>query len=81
MIKMLRSNDSIVQMHDIIPDIMTTGKPLGNGHPLAVAITSKEISNSVGVLQTMVSGTDGLYTSSNKKNQRIFIYYKCLLIY
>jgi hypothetical protein len=41
-------------MHDIIPDIMTTGKPLGNGHPLAVAISSKEIANSLGRLQTMV---------------------------
>jgi 4-aminobutyrate aminotransferase-like enzyme len=42
-------------MHDIIPDIMTSGKPLGNGHPLAVTIASKEVVNSIGILQTMVS--------------------------
>jgi 4-aminobutyrate aminotransferase-like enzyme len=41
-------------MHDIVPDIMTTGKPLGNGHPLAVTITTKDIANSLGELKTMV---------------------------
>jgi len=43
-----------LQIHDIVPDIMTTGKPLGNGHPLAVTITTKDISNSLGELKSMV---------------------------
>ena len=30
------------QLHDVIPDIITIGKPLGNGHPIAaVACTQK----------------------------------------
>jgi 4-aminobutyrate aminotransferase-like enzyme/Ser/Thr protein kinase RdoA (MazF antagonist) len=29
--------------HDVIPDIVTIGKPAGNGHPLGVVITSPEI--------------------------------------
>ncbi|XP_077998996.1 5-phosphohydroxy-L-lysine phospho-lyase-like [Glandiceps talaboti] len=31
---------------DVIPDIVTMGKPMGNGHPVAAVITSKEISES-----------------------------------
>lgn len=27
----------------IVPDIVTTGKPMGNGHPLAVLVTRREI--------------------------------------
>lgn len=29
--------------YDLVPDIVTLGKPAGNGHPLAVTVTSKEI--------------------------------------
>ncbi|KAF5300152.1 hypothetical protein FQR65_LT09243 [Abscondita terminalis] len=38
------------QMHgdDIIPDIVTLGKPMGNGHPVAAVITTKEIADSFG---------------------------------
>ena len=31
--------------HDVIPDIVTLGKPMGNGHPIGAVITSKEIAN------------------------------------
>ncbi len=31
------------QHHDVTPDIVTIGKPAGNGHPLGVVITSPEI--------------------------------------
>lgn len=34
------------QCHDVIPDIVTIGKPLGNGHPLAAVITTPSISQS-----------------------------------
>ncbi|MFC2094753.1 aminotransferase class III-fold pyridoxal phosphate-dependent enzyme, partial [Bacteroidota bacterium] len=30
----------------VIPDIVTLGKPIGNGHPLAAVVTTKEISDS-----------------------------------
>ncbi|MCY3599060.1 MAG: aminotransferase class III-fold pyridoxal phosphate-dependent enzyme [Gemmatimonadetes bacterium] len=29
--------------HDVVPDIVTLGKPIGNGHPLAAVITTREI--------------------------------------
>ena len=31
------------QLHDVIPDIVTIGKPLGNGHPLAAVICTQDI--------------------------------------
>ena len=31
--------------HGIIPDIVTLGKPMGNGHPIAAVVTTKEIAN------------------------------------
>ncbi|XP_047423223.1 ethanolamine-phosphate phospho-lyase isoform X2 [Sciurus carolinensis] len=42
------------QMHgeDFVPDIVTMGKPMGNGHPMACVVTTKEIAeafNSAGV--------------------------------
>jgi len=33
---------------DTIPDIVTMGKPMGNGHPLAAVITTKEVAASFG---------------------------------
>ena len=33
------------QYHDVIPDIVTIGKPLGNGHPLAAVICTREVAN------------------------------------
>jgi len=43
------------EMHGIVPDIMTTGKPLGNGHPLAITVSSEELANSLGIMKDMVS--------------------------
>ena len=31
------------QLYDVIPDIVTMGKPLGNGHPLGAVVTTQEI--------------------------------------
>ena len=31
---------------DAVPDIVTIGKPMGNGHPVSAVITTKEISMS-----------------------------------
>lgn len=31
---------------DVCPDIVALGKPIGNGHPIAVVVTTKEIARS-----------------------------------
>lgn len=33
------------ETQDVVPDIITIGKPLGNGHPLAAVVTTKEIAD------------------------------------
>ena len=33
------------QQQDVIPDIVVLGKPIGNGHPMAAVVTSKEIAD------------------------------------
>jgi len=35
-----------MQGDDIVPDIVTVGKPMGNGHPIAAVITTKAIADS-----------------------------------
>jgi len=34
------------ELHDVIPDIVTMGKPMGNGHPIAAVVTTEEIAAS-----------------------------------
>ncbi len=34
------------EIHNVIPDIITIGKPLGNGHPIGAVVCSKEIAES-----------------------------------
>jgi 4-aminobutyrate aminotransferase-like enzyme len=33
------------ELYDVIPDIVTLGKPMGNGHPIGAVVCSKEISD------------------------------------
>lgn len=33
------------QLHEVVPDIVTLGKPAGNGHPLAVVACTKEVAD------------------------------------
>ncbi|XP_052765476.1 ethanolamine-phosphate phospho-lyase-like isoform X2 [Mya arenaria] len=35
------------ESHDVVPDIITLGKPMGNGHPMSMVVTTKEISDSL----------------------------------
>nr|CAH0102691.1 unnamed protein product [Daphnia galeata] len=35
-----------LQGEDVVPDIVTMGKPMGNGHPIAAVVTTKEIADS-----------------------------------
>ncbi|MCP4220786.1 MAG: aminotransferase class III-fold pyridoxal phosphate-dependent enzyme [bacterium] len=34
------------EQHGVVPDIVTMGKPIGNGHPLAAVVTTPEIAES-----------------------------------
>ncbi len=34
------------QRHNVVPDIVTIGKPIGNGHPLAVVVCSEAVAKS-----------------------------------
>ena len=31
------------ELHDVIPDIVTMGKPIGNGHPLGAVVTTRKV--------------------------------------
>lgn len=33
------------QRHDVVPDIVTMGKPMGNGHPMAAVVTTRAIAD------------------------------------
>lgn len=33
------------QLHGVIPDILTIGKPIGNGHPLAAVVCTREVAD------------------------------------
>ena len=33
------------ELHGVIPDIITLGKPMGNGHPVAAVVCSKQVAN------------------------------------
>ena len=34
------------EQHDVVPDIVTLGKPFGNGFPLSAVITTRAIADS-----------------------------------
>jgi len=34
------------QLHDVVPDIVVMGKPIGNGHPIGAVVTTREIAAS-----------------------------------
>lgn len=33
------------ELHDVVPEIVTIGKPLGNGHPLAAVVSTREVAD------------------------------------
>lgn len=40
---------------DVVPDIVTMGRPMGNGYPMAVVVTTKEISDCLKEFKSSVS--------------------------
>jgi 4-aminobutyrate aminotransferase-like enzyme/Ser/Thr protein kinase RdoA (MazF antagonist) len=47
------------EKYGVVPDIVTLGKPIGNGHPLAAVITTKEIADSFNNGMEFFSTTGG----------------------
>lgn len=47
------------ELQDVVPDIVTLGKPIGNGHPLAAVITTHEIAKSFNNGMEFFSTTGG----------------------
>ncbi|UCE10308.1 MAG: aminotransferase class III-fold pyridoxal phosphate-dependent enzyme [Candidatus Thorarchaeota archaeon] len=43
----------------VVPDIVTLGKPIGNGHPIGAVITTREIAESLGAGMEWFSTTGG----------------------
>jgi glutamate-1-semialdehyde aminotransferase len=50
---------------DIVPDILTVGKPLGNGFPMAVVVTSREIADTLKDFTSTVSHTLRVFIPSD----------------
>lgn len=44
---------------DVVPDIVTFGKPMGNGHPIAAVVTRSEIADRFGAQTTFFSTFGG----------------------
>jgi 4-aminobutyrate aminotransferase-like enzyme len=40
------TNFWMFETQNVVPDIVTLGKPIGNGHPLGAVITTREIADS-----------------------------------
>lgn len=61
---------------DVVPDIVTMGKPMGNGHPVAAVVTTREIAESFRKTGVEYFNTVSVIISSNT----IFTFYKILII-
>ncbi|KAK7067017.1 alanine--glyoxylate aminotransferase 2 [Halocaridina rubra] len=51
------------QAHDVVPDILIIGKPLGNGYPMAAVVTSRDIA---AVLDDRIKDVSIISTMLNK---------------
>lgn len=62
--------------YGIVPDILTVGKPLGNGHPMGAVITSPEVSSKLGAYFSTFGGNPvscaiGLSVLEILKNEKL----------
>jgi 4-aminobutyrate aminotransferase-like enzyme/Ser/Thr protein kinase RdoA (MazF antagonist) len=51
------------ELQGVVPDIVTMGKPIGNGHPLAAVVTTPEIANSFNNGMEFFTTTGGNHVS------------------
>ena len=63
----------ILHSSDVIPDIVTIGKPMGNGHPVSALITSPRIADT----HDAVSPS---YFSTVRSEKHIGIFCYCVII-
>lgn len=59
-----------LQGEDFVPDIVTMGKPIGNGHPMSCVVTTKEVAEGF-----MSSGMDYFNTVRNEMSVALFVFY------
>lgn len=53
------------EMQDVVPDIVTVAKPMGNGHPVGAVVTTAKIAESFaasGICYFNTVGVDHLFT-------------------
>ena len=50
---------------DVVPDIVTMGKPIANGHPISLVVTTQEIADSL-----HATGASYFNTVSSNKSQK-----------
>ncbi|CAB4018494.1 5-phosphohydroxy-L-lysine phospho-lyase [Paramuricea clavata] len=49
----------VFEGQDVVPDIVTMGKPIGNGHPISLIVTTQEIADSFGACGATYFNTFG----------------------
>jgi len=47
------------EYHDVVPDIVTLGKPMGNGHPVSAVVTTQEIADAFAATKVPYFNTFG----------------------
>ena len=62
------------QGSDVVPDIVTLGKPMGNGHPVSAVITTKEVADSFKKTGVAYFNTFGGKFSGTQRAVRLLIY-------
>jgi len=71
------------QSYGVVPDIVTVGKPLGNGFPIGAVITSRTIADSLGEYLTSFGGNPvacsiGLAVLEVIKNEKLMSSTRCV---
>ena len=69
-----------VHFTDVVPDIVTCGKPLGNGSPMAVVITTKDIADSLNEFSSTVIDTWKSIQLKYQKEPIIYMYMTVFLV-
>lgn len=59
---------------EVVPDIVTVGKPMGNGHPVAAVITTQEIARSFRDTGVEYFNTVSLIINSIKRGDKYPIF-------
>ncbi|ELT87664.1 hypothetical protein CAPTEDRAFT_223850 [Capitella teleta] len=71
------------QSYDVVPDIVTCGKPMGNGFPMAAVVTTTEVANSLACFESSFGGNPvscsvGLAVLDVIQNEKLLSSAKCV---